>query len=371
MITISLCMIVKNEEAVLDRCLRSICDAVDEIIIVDTGSTDATKEIARRYTDKIYDFPWIDDFSAARNESFSHARCEYQMWLDADDIVSKREKEKLMELKKELPPETDIVTMKYHTHQDANGNPTLTVRRERLLRCSKNYKWQDPVHECIPLAGRVYHSDIAIVHKKEQKPDAGPSFRNLHIYEKLAASGEPMTPRQLYYYARELKDHRFYDRAAGYFERFLNSGLGRNEDAIAACYNLAICYRRMKQNDKVLPALCRSFHYGTPRAEVLCEMAFHLRNINKPDQAAVWFELATQLEAPKTLGFFLCNYWGYFPHLHLGLYYYNKGEIEKAIYHNEQAGLAKPGDRFVKQNRKYYAEAKKKKDICKDKTGGG
>ena len=69
--TISLCMIVKNEERVLARCLDSVADLVDEIIIVDTGSTDATKEIAARYTEKIYDFVWQDHFAAARNFSFS------------------------------------------------------------------------------------------------------------------------------------------------------------------------------------------------------------------------------------------------------------------------------------------------------------
>ena len=58
MATISLCMIVKNEEAVLARCLDSVRDLVDEIIIVDTGSTDRTKAIAARYTGQIYDFPW-------------------------------------------------------------------------------------------------------------------------------------------------------------------------------------------------------------------------------------------------------------------------------------------------------------------------
>ena len=63
MITISLCMIVKNEEKVLARCLDSIADLMDEIIIVDTGSSDNTKEIAKKYTDKIYDFAWIDDLS--------------------------------------------------------------------------------------------------------------------------------------------------------------------------------------------------------------------------------------------------------------------------------------------------------------------
>lgn len=78
MITISLCMIVKNEEKVLKRCLDSVKEAVDEIIIVDTGSTDKTKSIALAYTDKVYDFEWINDFSAARNEAYRKATMDYQ-----------------------------------------------------------------------------------------------------------------------------------------------------------------------------------------------------------------------------------------------------------------------------------------------------
>ena len=73
MVTITLCMIVKNEEKVLKRCLESIRDLMDEIVIVDTGSTDRTKEIAAKYTDQIYDFEWVNDFSAARNFAFSRA----------------------------------------------------------------------------------------------------------------------------------------------------------------------------------------------------------------------------------------------------------------------------------------------------------
>ena len=87
MSTISLCMIVRNEEQVLRCCLDSICSLVDEILIADTGSTDLTKEIAKDYTEKIWDFPWIDDFSAARNFIISKARSEYFMWLDADDCL--------------------------------------------------------------------------------------------------------------------------------------------------------------------------------------------------------------------------------------------------------------------------------------------
>lgn len=86
MIEISLCMIVKNEEKILARCLDSVADLVDEIVIVDTGSTDATKKIAANYTDKIYDFTWVDDFSAARNFAFSKAEKDYIYTADADEM---------------------------------------------------------------------------------------------------------------------------------------------------------------------------------------------------------------------------------------------------------------------------------------------
>ena len=87
MISISLCMIVKNEEAVLARCLDSVADLVDEVVIVDTGSTDRTREIAAKYTDRIFDFKWVHDFSAARNYAFSLASCEYIYSADADEVL--------------------------------------------------------------------------------------------------------------------------------------------------------------------------------------------------------------------------------------------------------------------------------------------
>ena len=81
MISISMCMIVKNEQDILARCLDSYAGTYDELIIVDTGSTDNTKEIAAHYTDKIYDFEWINDFSAARNFAFSKAGCDRAVTL--------------------------------------------------------------------------------------------------------------------------------------------------------------------------------------------------------------------------------------------------------------------------------------------------
>ena len=112
MATISLCMIVKNEEAVLGRCLDSAAGLVDEIVVVDTGSTDATREIATRYADRVCEFAWIDDFAAARNFAFAQASMEYCMWLDADDVLLMQDREKFLDLKRSLPASVDVVMMK-------------------------------------------------------------------------------------------------------------------------------------------------------------------------------------------------------------------------------------------------------------------
>ena len=96
---ISLCMIVKDEEEVIGRCLGSVKDLVDEIIIVDTGSKDKTKQIISKYTDKVFDFTWVNDFSKARNFSFSKATKDYILWLDADDIILPEDREKFKKLK--------------------------------------------------------------------------------------------------------------------------------------------------------------------------------------------------------------------------------------------------------------------------------
>ncbi len=103
--TFSLCMIVKNEAGILRRCLDPIKDLFEEIIIVDTGSEDDTKKIAREYTDKVYDYEWNDDFSAARNYAFSFATCDYIYSADADEVIDEKNVERFRQLKAALLPE--------------------------------------------------------------------------------------------------------------------------------------------------------------------------------------------------------------------------------------------------------------------------
>lgn len=355
MITISLCMIVKNEENVLARCLKSVKDVVDEIIIVDTGSTDKTKEIAQQYTDKIYDFEWTEDFSQARNYAFSKATKEYQMWLDADDVITKENKAKILNLKEDLDSNIDVVTFKYNTHFDKDNNPILTSTRGRLFKREKNYLWNDPIHEYIELRGNIYYAnDIFVSHKKETSS----TDRNLKIYQNQIKNGKNLSPRSLYYFARELKDHQRYEEAIYYFEEFLDGNLGWVEDNIAACYNLSLCYKALGQQEKAFHSLLRSFEYDSPRAEITCEIGYYFMNKNNYLKALNWFLLSTNLEKPNSLGFILNDYWGFIPNIELSVCYYKLGNIEKAILYNEMASKYKPNSDAVIYNRNFFASLK-------------
>src|SRR5687768_16414549 len=126
---VSIAMIVKNEQETLARCLDSVQGAVDEIIVVDTGSTDSTPEIARRYTDRVLTFPWCDDFAAARQFAFDHATGTWVGWLDADDVVIGAEH--IRGLVAEATPDVGGFCWRYVTNWDRWGNSRCEFWRER------------------------------------------------------------------------------------------------------------------------------------------------------------------------------------------------------------------------------------------------
>lgn len=351
---ISLCLIVKNEEKFLSRCLENATKFADEIIIVDTGSTDRTKEIAGKFTDKIFDFEWINDFSAARNFAFSKATMNYQMWLDADDVVPEKSVKKINELKKMLNDDVEMVTMKYVLSFDHNDNPAFYSTRERLFKKSKNYQWIDPVHECIPLVGNIHYTDIEIWHKKEGSEAI--STRNIDIYKTLENSGKEFSARQLYYYARELKDHNETAKAITFFEKFLASEAGWIEDVVTCCQQLAIEYKRNGAQEKILPTLLKSFEYDIPRPEICCELGYYYKDRQNYHQAFKWFDLATRLPQSHSVGFVFSDYVGYIPNIEACVCLSFLGEYKKANEYNEKAALLRPDCPSVKQNRDYLRE---------------
>lgn len=236
MVSISLCMIVKNEAKVLARCLDSIRELMDEIIIVDTGSTDETRKIALDYTDKVYDFEWVNDFSAARNFAFSKAACDYIYTADADEVLDAENREKFRILKETLLSEIEIVQM-YYGNQLENGTVYNFDRelRPKLFKRNRNFQWIEPVHETVRLLPVVYDSDIEITHL----PERNHAGRDIKIFERLIQSGEVLSGRLFEFYARELFVSGTKEDFANAFSYFAN--VADSSDAAKEQLKMALC----------------------------------------------------------------------------------------------------------------------------------
>lgn len=351
MVTVSLCMIVKNEEGTLPRCLDSIGDLVDEIILVDTGSTDRTVETARRYTGRVYHLPWRDDFAAARNFAFDQAAMEYCMWLDADDVLEDRAS--FQTLKETLPPDTDVVMMRYHAAFDEEEKPAFTYYRERLIRRKAGLRWEGAVHEAIAPAGKVLYSEAAIAHRKTGPGDPA---RNLRILEGQLARTGRLSPREQFYYARELSAHGRDEEASKILEGFLASGAGWVENEIEACRNLAGCYGRLGRLEDAFAALVQSFRFGPPRAETCCELGNFFLEREAYETAVHWYEQALRCRRNDAGGGFVTpDCYGYVPCLQLCVCWYRLGDMERAADYNEQARRIKPGSAACRFNQTFFA----------------
>lgn len=354
MVEISLCMIVKNEEDVLARCLESVQGIADEIIVVDTGSNDTTLHIAAQYA-TVYTFPWKDDFAAARNYSFSKATKDYILWLDADDIFLEEDRQKFRELKTSLTTETDMVMMKYNVAFDKDGNPTLSYYRERLLRRAMGYQWIGAVHEVIPQEGHIVYSDIAVTHRKLHPSDPD---RNLRIFEKLLKEGETLDPRQEFYYGRELYYHSRWEEAARVFTAFLNEGRGWKENSISACMDLCRCLEKLGRREEALLTLFRSFLYDPPRAEVCCEIGRLFMERQEYTSAIYWYEAACQCnpEQAEASGAFVSpECYDFIPFMELCVCWDRLGDHQKAYSYHKKAQELRPESAGVQHNEVYFA----------------
>lgn len=352
MITLSLCMIVKDEEDVLARCLSCIKDIADEIIIADTGSSDKTKEIAASFTQNIYDFPWCDDFAKARNFSFSKATMDYVMWLDADDILTEENQRLLLSLKQNLSSDTDMVMMKYDVAFDEQGNPTFSYYRERIFKRAMDFRWAGAIHEVISPQGKVLHTDITVCHKKIKENEKA---RNLKIFEKMIEKGETLDPRQQYYYGRELYYNGRCEEASEILSAFLSEKKGWIENNIGACRDMSACFSSMGLTDKALESLFKSFAFDRPRAEICCDIGRHFMLQSRYEPAIFWYETAAACR-PKEMngGFYLPDCYGYIPYLQLCVCHDRMGNIKKAREYNEMAGAIKPDDKAYLYNKKYF-----------------
>lgn len=288
MITISICMIVKNEEEFLARCLDSVKDLAEEIIIVDTGSTDRTREIAAKYTDKIFDFTWIGDFAAARNFAFSKATMDYVYSVDADEVVDEENRQRFLQMKKTLLPEIDIVQMKYGNQLEYGTIYNFDEEyRPKLFKRVRTFTWIEPIHETIQVEPVIYDSDIVIGHY----PKENHAKRDFAAFERIVAGEEYLSKRLHNLYAREL---------------FVS---GRNEDFVNAEEFFALSAKDIERSsEEVMVACCVAakaariqknitgfFTYALKAvasngcSEICCELGYFYEEHGEFEEAIVWY----------------------------------------------------------------------------------
>ncbi len=215
--TISLCMIVKNEEKNLKACLESVKDIADEIIVVDTGSTDKTKQIAKKFNAKVLDFEWINDFAAARNESIRYATKDWILVLDADEILDEQNKKEVKELVKDNETDGFVFLQKNYTN-DAfiagfNSEPLKFKKADykgwfgtlivRLFRNNRGFEFVGAVHETIDISirsknGKIRESKVEINNYGNTNPEI--VRKKTKFYLELAKKKVKQNPSERSYY---------------------------------------------------------------------------------------------------------------------------------------------------------------------------
>lgn len=287
MITISLCMIVKNEGERLSKCLDSLKDLVDEILIADTGSDDNTKEIAHEYGAKVFDFKWNDDFSEARNFIFEKATCDYIYSADADEELDHENQEKFKALKEAMDPRIEMVEMYYKNQLEYrtvyNYDREL---RPKLFKRVRKFIWEDPIHEQVRLSPLIFESDIEIIHR----PSGSHADRDLKNFRKAVSNGYPLSNRLINMYAREL----YMAGEASDFAKavdFMTKVSAESEDTDTlknAIVILERAYRLMKNNALFNKYALKDVSLN-PCSETCMELGEYYFEKKDFEEALIWF----------------------------------------------------------------------------------
>ncbi|MBS3105773.1 tetratricopeptide repeat protein [Candidatus Woesearchaeota archaeon] len=372
--TISLCMMAKNEEKLLEQCLNSVKSIADEIIIVDTGSTDKTKEIAKKFNAKIIDFKWQDDFSAARNESIKHAAKEWILVLDADEtldedglkaikgLVNDKETDAFLFLQKNYTNETNIAGFVNDEHK-RNGKAYSGWYGSfiaRLFRNKKGYQFQGTVHELVEPSieakkGKIAAASVAIHHygnadekarkeklriylelckkKAKQNPDANPYFELGILYKennniedaikslKKSIGLNPKHSMALYELGIVYEKQKDYDAAIKNYTESL-----RIKENSEAFQSLGVCYLKKGMLQEAYRNLTKAILLNPNKYTIYNNLGAVFEKMGNYDSAVQMLEIGTKINPNNTIGFY-----------NLGIALDKKGDFGKAINAYEKA----------------------------------
>ncbi|PEJ56098.1 glycosyl transferase [Bacillus sp. AFS002410] len=345
MITVSLCMVVQNNEAIIERCLNSVTNIVDEIIIVDMMSNDRTNEIARKFTDQIHLFE-DDDEVAALNFSKSLATKDFILLLNPSEVLLENDRLNLIHLKQSLRNEIYNIVVDYQVGWDEKNRQKISRVFKRL---DSNTQTMNSTNEYTPESVQLTKLVITDL------PLTQSTQKNLQMYEQMLNNKIIFTSMDLFYYAKELSSNAQYAQSIKYFLQFLRSNQQFEEHNILACNYIANCYHELNLSELETTWLLKALKHGNTHPETCCRLAYLFMEKNKMDSAIYWYKEATQNKVNEKLINHNPSCTSWLPHLQLAVCYDRIGEYFLANHHNELAYQFYPTHPSILSNREYFS----------------
>ena len=296
---LSLCMIVKNEAAALPKCLGSVQNVVDEMVVVDTGSSDRTPQIAKQFGATVHYFPWCNDFSAARNEALKYVTGDWVLVLDADETLTPKI---VPQLQDAIHREEYLLINLVRQEVGAEQSPYSLV--SRLFRNHPDIHFSRPYHALVD-------DSVSVILSQETHWQVGylPDVAILHVgYQKST-----------------IAQHNKYAKAQAAMEEFLAT----HPHDPYACSKLGALYVETGKIAQGIELLARGVADCEENYEILYELYYHLgigySRIQNPKQAIAHYQAAIKLPI--------------YPMLKLGAYN-NLGNLLKACGDLKAAKIA-------------------------------
>jgi glycosyltransferase involved in cell wall biosynthesis len=333
-----------DDREVLERCLKSCKgELFDEIVVTLAMPKEdpEIKSVAESYGAKTFFFKWNDNFSDARNFSFSKNTADYVQWLDSDDIIKPAEYTKLLELKPKIS-NWDIIILNYVYSHDEKDAPVLILPRERIVKNCSHIKWHDPIHEYMNLdvpANRIKRFNINIDHYRIKMHNPA---RNIEALKKVYESGE-CSERIKFYYGKELADFGMWDKAVTVLEPYIKKGADFADNLTTACIKLSKYYFEKADYSSAKSYALKGIRFNSIYAENYVVLGNIFEHENDMDTAASYYKeaLNKKLEGGMSQ---IIDYYGFIPAAKLALLYYNRKEYDNVLKYCTVALTHKPGN---------------------------
>jgi glycosyltransferase involved in cell wall biosynthesis len=361
-------MIVRDAEPDIALVLGDAAALCDELVVVDTGSKDATKAVATDLGAKVIDFEWIDDFSAARNVSFDHCTGTWILWLDADDRIPPRAQEEFLRLKEELSNrrEVDVVMIPYRREfspLDAS-RCTFSLDRERIVRRSAGLRWEGPVHEFIDVRNHIRWPEAWVEHRPRPEDRETKRDRNLLILERAVAGGV-RSQRTLFYLGNELRDHDRWEESLDVYLELLEGPIAGWE-RYSALLSMAICAEMLGRDQDNLNFLYAAVRLDSTRAEAFLRIGLHHYNRQEWQQAVPFFAAASVLRRPTDGGFVDDTAYTWGPMDYLSVCHSQLGMYEEALEETVKALRTSYERPRLFKNMEFYLDQLRSRDAEKN-----